>query len=126
MGELTLRGSQAIDYVRTRKDVGDQTNATRIERQQAYVDGFLQALYQKTREHTGLLLSAFESAAPYMVTDCSGETLSAMMKRFSDFTFTGAVTPEGESIIEDGHYAFYADEEKLDALILDLFYRPKK
>ena len=42
-----------------------------------------------------------------------------------EFAFI-AVTPEGENRIEDGHYAFYTDEEKLDALCVELFYRPKK
>ena len=44
MGELTLRGEQVIDFVRTRKDVGDQKNVTRMERQREYVDGFLKKL----------------------------------------------------------------------------------
>jgi LCP family protein required for cell wall assembly len=33
MGEVKLMGQQAINYVRTRKGVGDQLNLTRIQRQ---------------------------------------------------------------------------------------------
>ena len=43
MGRVTLMGEQAINFVRTRKDVGDQLNLSRIERQQEYLDGFVAA-----------------------------------------------------------------------------------
>ena len=126
MGELTLRGEQVIDYVRTRKDVGDQKNVTRMARQREYVNGFLEKLSTKEHEDINFAIKFYEQAAPYIVTDCSVDTLSGMLSRYLDFTISGAITPAGENVIEDGHYAFYTDEEKLDDLIVDLFYRPKK
>ena len=126
MGELTLTGDQVINYVRTRKDVGDQKNVTRMARQREYVNGFLNKLFVKEHEDMEFMFRLYESVAPYIVTDCSVETLRSMVERYYDYEILGAVTPEGENRIEDGHYAFYTDEEKLDALILDLFYRPKK
>lgn len=125
MGELILRGDQVIDYVRTRKDVGDQKNVTRMERQKEYVNNFLHALYSKANADAAFLLSTYEAVAPYIVTDCSGDTLSAMLERYAEFEVAGAITPEGDNRIEEGHYAFYVDEDKLDALIVDLFYRAK-
>ena len=41
MGEAILRGQQAINYVRTRKNVGDQLNLSRIERQKELHSGLL-------------------------------------------------------------------------------------
>ena len=125
MGELTLQGDQVIDYVRTRKDVGDQKNLTRMERQKEYVDGFLKALMEKEQEDMEFAVSLYEQVAPYIVTDCSVNTLSGMVDRYAEFTLKEVITPAGENIIEDGHYAFYVDEEKLDELILELFYREK-
>ena len=126
MGELTLKGDQVIDYVRTRKDVGDQKNVTRMARQKEYVNNFLKALDEKEHEDIEFAAKLYEKLAPYIVTDCSVETLSKIISHYLDYELMGAITPEGENLIEDGHYAFYADEEKLDALIVDLFYRPKK
>ena len=126
MGELTLRGNQVLDYVRTRKDVGDQKNVTRMERQREYVDGFLEKLMEKGAGDLEFSLRLFEEVAPYIVTDCSGNTLSGMLDRYAKFTIAEVVTPEGENLIGDGHYEFYVDEEKLDELILRLFYAPKK
>ncbi len=125
MGELTLQGDQVIDFVRTRKDVGDQKNVTRMERQKEYVDNFLQALYQKEHEDINFAVNLYDDIAPYIVTDCSVETLSGMLDRYVDFTIKEVVTPEGENLIGDGHYEFYIDEEKLDEIIVRLFYAPK-
>lgn len=125
MGELTLQGDQVIDYVRTRKDVGDQKNITRMERQKEYVDGFLKALMEKEQENIEFAVSLYEQIAPYIVTDCSVNALSGMLDRYAEFALKEVYTPVGENVIEDGHYAFYVDEEKLDALIVDLFYRAK-
>lgn len=70
---------------------------TRMARQREFVDGFLAALYGKAHGNAEFLLSLYEK-----------------------------LTPAGEKLVADGHYEFHVDEEKPDALILDLFYRPKK
>lgn len=125
MGEVTLQGDQVIDYVRTRKDVGDQKNVTRMERQREYVDGFLKKLVEIERGDLDFIVRLYGQVAPYIVTDCSVTTLSNMLDRYAQFDLKEVVTPEGENRIEDGHYAFYADEEKLDELIVRLIYSPK-
>ena len=124
-GELTLQGDQVIDFVRTRKDVGDQRNVTRMERQKEYVDNFLQALYAKKNEDYNFLISTYEDITPYIVTDCSAETLNNLLSRYINFTIKAVVSPEGTNTVVDGHYEFHADEEKLDELVVELFYAPK-
>lgn len=126
MGQLTLQGDQVIDFVRTRKDVGDQKNVTRMQRQKEYVDNFLKALYKKEHENIDFLVEAYEQVAPYIVTDCSVNTLSGMLDRYVDYAIKEVVSPEGENIVADGHYEFHADEEALDQLIVRLFYTQKK
>lgn len=125
MGEMTLRGDQVLNYVRTRKDVGDQKNVSRMERQQEYVDGFLQALQTKERENVNFLVDLYDRVAPYLVSDCPVRTLTSMLERYGSYTINDVVTPAGENIIGDGHYEFYVDEEKLDELIVSLFYAAK-
>jgi LCP family protein required for cell wall assembly len=126
MGELTLRGDQVIDFVRTRKNVGDQTNVTRMERQKAYVAGFLEQLYAKEHEDINFLVNMYDDIAPYLVSDCPVSTLSNMLDRYVDYEIKEVVTPEGENLIGDGHYEFYVDEEQFDGLIVRLFYAPKR
>ena len=126
MGEVTLKGDQVIDFVRRRKDVGDQKNVTRMERQREYVSSFLEALYAKEHENVEFLLDAYAQLSPYIVTDCSADTLSGMLSRYVDYEVKEVVSPEGENIIVDGHYEFHTDEEALDQLIVRLFYTQKK
>lgn len=124
-GIVTLKGEQALNYIRTRKDVGDQLNSSRIERQKQYVEGFAEALRIKQAVGAGFVVEAYEQIKPYMVTDCSANAITGMMERFGNYRIKEVVTPEGENILNEDYYEFYVDEEKLDALILRLFYRPK-
>lgn len=124
MGEVRLTGEQALNYVRIRKDVGDQMNLSRMDRHKAYMTGFLRAL-QKSSQDEDFVLTAYNEVSPYIVTDCSAKVLSGMLSRYSDYTLGEVVTPAGENTLTETYYEFYADEEKLDALILRLFYAPK-
>lgn len=125
-GLVTLKGEQSIHFVRTRQGVGDQLNTSRIQRQQAYIDGFVDAFRQKREENVEFILTAYEEVSPYLVTDCSANAVSGMIDRYGDFTIGEVVSPEGENVLGEKYYEFYVDEEKLDELILRLFYAPKK
>ena len=125
MGELTLRGEQAIHYVRSRKNVGDQMNVTRLERQRGYMEGFVEALRAAQTENPTVLVDTYGEVSPYLVTDCSANALSGMMERYSGYTLAQILSPEGENVLGQEYYEFYADEESLDQLILQLFYAAK-
>ena len=125
MGELTLKGDQVVNFVRTRKNVGDQKNVTRMERQKEYVYGFLNRLREKEHDDANFIFKVYEEVAPYLVSDCPVSTLSGMLDRYMDFTIKEIVTPEGNNVIGEEYYEFYVDEEKLDQLIVRLFYAPK-
>ena len=124
-GEFTLRGQQAINYVRTRKEVGDQLNISRMERQENYINGFMKALSDKIEQSEAFALSAYEEVLPYIVTDISTTLFSSMLQRYSEYEFTQVISPEGENVLTEKYYEFHLDEEKLDALILELFYAPQ-
>lgn len=125
MGEVILRGQQAINYVRTRKNVGDQLNLSRIERQKDYIQGFF-AAFKDSAQNANFLVDAYEEISPYIVTDCSTNALSGIVSRYEDYDLRQIVTPKGENVLSKEYYEFHVDEEALDKLILDLFYRPKK
>ncbi len=125
-GEVTLRGEQALNFVRDRMNVGDQKNATRMIRQQEYMDGFREALRVKLEEGSSFVMDTYYEVAPYLVSDCPINTLTSMIERYEDYEFTGVVTPEGENTLGEIYYEFYADEEKLDELVIELFYAPKR
>ena len=123
MGEVKLMGQQAINFVRTRKGVADQLNISRMERQREYMHGFVKAL-QKKKDDTSFALTTYDAVSDYIVTDCSSTVLNNMLQRYADYPIVELVSPEGENVMAD-YYEFHVDEEKLDELILRLFYAPK-
>lgn len=123
-GILTLQGQQAVNFVRTRKDVGDQLNLSRIQRHREYVDGFVEAFRLKQAEES-FILDTYEEVSPYIVTDCSANVISGMISRYGHYTVGQVISPEGNNVLGEEYYEFYADEEALDKLILELFYAPK-
>ena len=126
MGQVTLKGKQAINYVRTRKNVGDQLNLSRIERQKDYIRGFLESFRMTMEKDATFLVDAYEEISPYVVSDCSTTTISNVLSHYQNYEISRIVTPEGENVLGEEYYEFHVDEEALDALILELFYRPKK
>lgn len=125
-GEVTLNREQALHYVRTRKDVGNQLNLSRMERHKEYLQGLSAALNRQLDDSDTFAAELYEEMSPYMVTDCSLNVVSGLMQRCADYSLKQILSVEGENVLGAEYYEFYADEEKLDALILELFYAPKK
>jgi LCP family protein required for cell wall assembly len=126
MGQVTLRGEQALSFVRDRQNVGDQKHVSRMERHREYMEGFTEALRGKLKEGSGFVVETYSAVAPYLVSDCPISSLTAMIERYQDYQFTGVITPEGQSTVGKEYCEFYADEQKLDELVIDLFYAPKQ
>lgn len=125
MGEVLLLGQQAVTFVQTRWDVGDQLNLSRMERHKAYMSGFTSALREKLDTELEFAVSAYESVQDYIVTDCSAEVISRLEQEYGDYALGEILTIEGKNVLGETYYEYYADEEALDALILKLFYAPK-
>lgn len=126
MGQMTLHGEQAINYVRTRKNVGDQKNITRMERQKEYVQGFLETFKARAAEDNELILRTYEEVSPYLVTNCSTNAITGMLERYAGYELGQIVIPEGENVLGEEYYEFYVDEDSLDTLLLELIYSPKR
>lgn len=125
MGPTTLRGQQAVDYVRYREDVGDQLNASRMERQFDYVEGFFRALGEKLEQDSSFAMNTYEEVSDHIVTDCSATVLSSMLERYGGYALEQVGSLPGESRRGAEHMEFYPDAEALDQLLLELFYAPK-
>ena len=123
-GTMTLMGEQAVNFVRTRKDVGDQLNISRIQRHKAYLNGFVEAFREKQQDEE-FIIDTYEAVSPYIVTDCSANVINGLINRYGDYTVGEVISPEGRNVLGEEYYEFYVDEEALDELILRLFYAPK-
>lgn len=124
-GTMTLMGEQALNYVQTRRNVDDQLNLSRMERQKKYLDGFMTAFRAKTEESSSFLLKVYDQVSDYVVSDCSIQVINGLLSRCADYTQGRIVSPQGENVLGETYYEFYVDEENLDELVLSLFYSQK-
>ena len=125
-GEMKLQGEQAISFVRMRKDVGDQLNLSRMERQKEYLDGFMEATKVKVAANPNFLIQAYDETFDYIVTDCTAKNLSALLERYQDYNLKEIVSLKGENKAGEQYMEFCPDEKALDELVLKYFYAPKK
>lgn len=124
-GTVKLDGDQAVTFVRTRKDLGDQLNVSRMERHKAYINGFLDALLAANSADSSFIYETYDAVQPYIVTDCSANTLSSLINRCGSYALKEIVSPEGTNTLGTEHYEFQVDPEALSPLLLRLFYAPK-
>lgn len=124
-GDVVLNGKQAVSYVQARKNVGDQLNTNRMNRQNEYIDGFMNAFQAKLEDSESLSVDLYNQLTPYMVTDCTDSVLTTLISKFSEYKLTEIVTPEGKNQKGEEYMEFHLDEQKLDELILRLYYATK-
>ena len=126
MGDITLQGKQATNYVRSRAGVGDELNVSRMERQEKYVDSFLDILKQKANTDNSFILQTYENISDYMVTNCSSTIWGSTLSKYQEYTLKEIVSPEGQNVKGETYMEYHLDEKALDDLVLRLFYAPKK
>lgn len=123
-GSFTLKGKQALTFVQSRYNVGDHLNLNRIERQKEYMEKFVETFRNRGADES-FILSTYEKAAPYIVSDLPISTLVSMIQRYQDYDLAKPLSLEGENVLGEEYYEFYPDEAKLEKLTLQLFYAPK-
>lgn len=126
MGEVKLMGQQAVTYVRTRQGLGDQLNLTRMQRQKKYMEGFLKSLDATVNRSRQALLTGYQDASLYLVTDCTVTTVNSLIERCSHYTLDQVVSIQGENYDGNEFMEFHVDQDALDELILSTLYKPKE
>lgn len=119
---VTLRGEQALTYVRARGSLEDSSNLARMERQRQY----FQALYERVRAQCGAdeesLSELLLAIVPYMVSDCTVQQLSDLWEQAMQYEVTGIEDVAGEAVQGEEYMEFYVDEEALRQQLIALLY----
>jgi LCP family protein required for cell wall assembly len=123
---VTLMGDKALTYVRNRYGLEDSTNKNRMIRQKQYIEELYRVTREKAANDENFVLSAWKSLSQYTVSDCYEQDLLQIYEKVSGYEYLGTVSIEGKSIVGEDFMEFYPDEEKLEKLILELFYIPEK
>ena len=123
---VTLMGEQALTYVRARQGLEDSSNASRMKRQQQYVNGLYDAFMKCAEQDDEFVVEATLKLADYLVSDRSANQLQVLNDKFIDYEFVGIEDIAGESVVGEQFMEFYPDEDQLTELVIKLFYTPKK
>lgn len=123
-GRMKLDGRQAVLFVQSRRNVGNQLNLSRMDRQKEYMRGFVSALQAKLDQGAGATLELYEGVSEYIVTDCSAAVMSRLMEDYGDYTLGQVISLPGSNVLGEKYYEFHLDQEAVEELVLELFYAP--
>lgn len=116
---VTLTGKNALDFVRSRKGVEDETNLSRMVRQRQYLTALRDEL---TGRDTAFAAEVYSALADYTVTNIGGGKAQQIAAKLNQYQEQPLLTIEGESKVVDGYWAYYLDEASLRETIITLFY----
>lgn len=116
---LTLNGQQALTFIRSRKDVDDETNLSRMGRHRQYLDGLFRRFSSQSEES---VLRIYQDVNPYLVTDMGSGTISKVSQTLKEYTQLPMLTIAGSSEVRNENIAYILDEASLQQTVLDLFY----
>lgn len=122
---ITLKGEQALHYVRIRGGLEDSSNLNRMKRQQQYLESMAEQI-GKLDEDFSVSPQQISTISKYIISDCSIDTLSRMAEQFVDYPLQEMQDIQGEAIVGEEYVEFYVDESALQEQILDLFYEVKE
>lgn len=124
MGEtIRLKGKQAETFVRSRGNVDDETNISRMKRQKQYLMGLRTNLAQMS---TSEMADAFRSVSMYTVSSISELAAAGIAEKLNVYEMLPVLSLDGTLGVVDGYAAFEVDPISLQNTILQLFYEPVK
>lgn len=124
--EVTLHGKQAYWYVRLRNENVFDSNALRLQRQKQYLTTFAAVAKEQCISDVRVAVELYSTMQKYMVTDIDVSAFIYMATEYLnyDFDVSDLYSLEGETLQGNRFEEFYADEDALQKLIVELFYEP--
>ena len=119
---IKLKGKQAENYVRQRKNMGEQTNINRMKRQKTYMSEWKKLAIEKLKGESTFFFKLLGMVSDYMVSDMSANKLSELSNTLSTYTDNGIVETKGEVKQGKEFMEYYVDEDDLREIILNLYY----
>ena len=121
---VTLKGQQALTYVRSRGGLEDSSNLHRMERQRQYLAALQQQLKAAVQQEDGFTLDALLQLNEYLVSDCTVDQLSDLGDSLATYQVGDILTTPGEAQEGEEFMEFTVDEAALQQLVMDVFYEP--
>ena len=121
---VTLTGSQALNYVRTRDIEAAGANLQRMERQKGYAVSFIQSAKQALKKNPTLAAALYQDITADMVTNIGLDEAVYLASMLPQMQFSAEDIQTVQGTIRQGkkYEEYYADEDALQELILNTFY----
>lgn len=110
---ITLRGKDALRFVRTRDTLLLDSNLTRQNHQRIYLAGFTEAAREAVKENEDLAVDTFKAIDRFLCTDMTVNDISQVVDQLCEYTVLPVVSPDGELVMGEKYAEFYVDEESL-------------
>lgn len=120
--QVTLKGDQALMYVRSRSELEDTSNLHRMERQQQYLDALYGKFQEYSRQDPDFLTDVLLEINDAFLSDCSVSRLSALGDFLAECTISPIRTIKGQAVLGKEFLEFYVDQDSLTQTIFALFY----
>lgn len=122
---VTLRGEQALIYVRSRQGLEDSTNSTRMTRQRQYMTALQKKAMQCIENDENFIVDASVKISDYLVSDRSVTQLQELGRKISEYEFVEISAIEGNSQAGEKFMEFYPDTDSVKKIVTELFCKPK-
>ena len=121
--EITLLGEDSLKFVRARMQVGDGLNASRMKRQEQYLNAFYEKLMEKNREDDDFLGKVLLKVNDDFQSDLTVTQLDKLGQLLAECELEPFQSIAGKTVEGEEFYEFHADEEDLQRTVLSLFYK---
>lgn len=128
--KVKLQGKQAELFVRSRMNLENDTNEFRMERQQMFLNAWMEQANHKMDTDSGFALGLVLSLSDYMTSDMSANALSDLANQLKEYKNLGTVKTIGETLLESeakisAFREYYVDSDDLERKVIELFYEEK-
>ncbi|MBO5570089.1 MAG: LCP family protein [Clostridia bacterium] len=112
--KITLKGEEALRFVRTRAHDRVDANVARMGRQRLYMNAFLNQARTKIEKNPEFVVDAFDRIERFLITDLTVENVSEYVDDFYHYEVLPIVTPTGTyTLSEQSTAQFHPDEDSL-------------
>ena len=125
--KVKLQGKQAELFVRSRMSLENDTNEFRMERQQIFLNAWMDQANQRMDSDSGFALGLVLSLSDYMTSDLSANALSDLANQLKEYKNLGTVKTVGDTLLENeakisAFREYYVDSDDLERKVIELFY----
>lgn len=123
---VTLKGEQAVTYVRYRDIYKDENqNNLRMERQKSYLNSFIHQTIDLTKKDISTPITLYNQIADYTKTDIDASKITYLASVFLQIGFSAdedLIKIPGETVLGEKYAEYYVDTNEFFKIVLDTYY----